>query len=338
MSLYINFRYIKNRFVSDKKILSFFLKIINLPIIGDFYDYIYFKMLKEKVKNLPLEVTIEPNNICNLNCIMCPYKRMKRRKEIMSMKLFKKIVDQAKEMRCRDIHLTQYNEPFTDKFLFERLSYLREKGMRSSFYSNGTILEKENRDKILENPPDLIRFSVDGVTKKTFESIRVGANYEKVVSNIKKLYNERNKKEQKLPRIEVFFTLLEQNKKEAKRFLKEWEGDCDFASIYPADSRESENFVGIDYKKFKPYPCFNPKRVLVLSNGKVVLCCVDIDGEFILGDLNKQSLKEVFNSKIFKEIYKSQIERRCNLEICKNCSKFYIDSAFSSGSLSNFLK
>ena len=338
MNLNINLRYLKNRFVNNKRVILLSLRIINLPVIGDIYDNIYFKMLKSKLNNLPLEITIEPNNICNLKCIMCPYKRMKRKIETMSMRLFKKIVDQAKELGCRDIHLTQYNEPFTDRFLFERLAYLKKNGMRSSFYSNATILEKKTRGKILKTPPDLIRFSVDGVTKKTFESIRIGANYEKVISNIKNLYKERNEKGQKFPVIEVFFTVLEKNKKEAKRFLKVWKGNCDFASLYPVDSRESKDFVGIDYKKFKPYPCFNPKRILILSNGKVVLCCVDIDGEVILGDLKKQSLKEIFNSKIYKEIYRSQVERRCNLKMCKNCSKFYIDSAFLSGSLSNFLK
>ena len=312
--------------------------MINTPIIGDVYDFFYFKFLRNKIKNLPLEVTIEPNNICNLRCVMCPYQRMKRKRETMSMDLFKKIVDQAKELGCRDIHLTQYNEPFTDKLLFERIAYLNKKGMRSSFYSNGTILTKEIRKNVLENPPTIIRFSVDGATKETFEAVRRGAVYEKVVENIKALVAERNEKKMKLPRIEVFFTVLDRNKKETKEFLKQWKDECDAVSLYPADSRESESFVGFDYKKLKPYPCFNPKRVLVLSNGKVVLCCVDIEGEVVLGDLNKQTLKDVFDSPIFKSISKSQFDRTCKIPMCKNCSKLYIDSALSGGTLSNFIK
>mgnify|MGYP001558965945 CR=1 FL=1 len=337
MTLQNNIRYLKNRVASDKRVLLFLLKVINTPVIGDVYDFFYFKLLKRKIRALPLEVTIEPNNICNLRCIMCPYKRMKRKRETMSMELFKKIVDQAKEVGCKDIHLTQYNEPFTDKLLFERLAYIRSKGMRSSFYSNGTILDKKIIDKILETPADLIRFSVDGVSKKTFESIRIGANYDKVVSSIQELYKEREKRKLKLPVIEVFFTILDKNKKECKQFLKYWYGKVDSASLYPADSRESKDFVGINYKKFKPYPCFNPKRVIVLSNGKVVLCCMDIDGEVVLGNLKKQTLKEIFESKKFKEIYQSQLERRCKIPMCVNCSKLYIDSALTGGSLSNFI-
>ena len=253
---------------------------------------------------------------------------MKRKKETMSMQLFKKIVDQAAKEGCQDVHLTQYNEPFTDKDLFDRINYIREKGMTSSMYSNGTLLDDKMREKILENPPDLIRFSVDGVNKKTFESIRVGANFEKVTSNIRKLFQERNAKKKKLPVIEVFFTILDKNKKESKGFLNEWQGKCDFAALYPADSRESKEFVGFNFNKFKPYPCFNLKEVLVLSNGKVSICCVDIDGDVILGDLRKQSLKEIIESKKVQDVWKSQLERRCKIPMCVNCSKLYVDSAF----------
>jgi len=321
-------RILKNKLLKDYGIFKFFIKTINIPIIGDIYDLIYFKVIKNKIKNSKILVTIEPNNLCNLNCIMCPYKKSKRKKESLSMDLFKKIVDESKEIGAKDIHLTQYNEPLTDKKLFERLDYIRNAGLTSSFYSNATLLDDDNIEKMLESPPDLIRFSVDGVEKETFESIRRGANFESVISRIEKLYRRRNQRGQKLPVIEVFFTLLEENKKESKRFLEYWKNRCDFCSIYPADSRDSKNFVGIDYKKFKPYPCFNPKRIIILSSGKVALCCVDIDGEVVLGDIKKQSLKEILSSEKYKKIYLSQMNRTCKISMCKNCSKFYLDSAF----------
>ncbi|MEK6906844.1 MAG: radical SAM/SPASM domain-containing protein [Nanoarchaeota archaeon] len=321
-------RNIKNNLIKNNKI-NLFVKIVNAPLIGRIYDYIYFKKIKKNVKNSKIMLTVEPTNFCNLRCIMCPYKRMKRKKKIMSMNLFKKIINEASDMGCKDIHLTQYNEPFMDKHIFERIKYAKEKGMRVWFYSNAMLLDEKIRKKTLENPPDLIRFSVDGIKKETFENIRRGANYEKVVENITSLYKERNKINKKSPRIEVFFTSLKENEGESKEFLKFWEGKCDYASLYIADSRESEKYVTINYEKLKPYPCFNPKRILVLSNGKVVLCCVDIDGEVKLGDLKKQSLKEIIKSKDFQRVFKSQIERKCNIKMCKKCSKFYLDSTFS---------
>jgi len=321
-------RSIKNRIVSSKASLRLFLRAVNMPVIGNIYDFFYLRMIRKKIENYDVMVTVEPNNICNLKCIMCPYKDMKRKRESMPMGLFKKIVDDARAMGCKEIQLTQYNEPFTDKFLFERLAYIRKKGMKSSFYSNAVLLNSDKIKRILENPADLIRFSVDGSRKETFEKIRVGANFEKVTENIKKLYLERQKRGKSLPVIEVFFTALDTNRREAREFMKQWKTYSDFASIYPADSRESEKFVGIDYKKLKFYPCFNPKKLIVLSSGKVVLCCVDVDGKVVLGDVRKNSLKEILNSEAYEEIYKSQLNRKCKIEMCKNCSKGYLDSAF----------
>ena len=320
---------IKNKIVSDKKIFLFFLKLINFPLIGILYDSIYFRHIRKKVKTSDLTITIEPNNICNLECVMCPYQHMTRPKKTMSLELFKKIVDEARGLGVKDIHLTQYNEPFTDKLIFERLRYIRSRGLTSSFYSNATLLTDSLIAKTLKDPPNLLRFSVDGVNKKTFESIRKGANFELVKDNIKKLVMERDRQGLKLPRIEVFFTILDANIGEAKAFLQEWKNVCDFISVYPADSRESGNFVGLNYLKLKSYPCFQPKKVIVLSDGLVALCCVDIDGKIPLGDLNKQTLKEIFDSKIYKQTYESQMNRVCKLDLCKNCSKGCIDSAFS---------
>jgi len=321
-------RNLKNWLINGRG-MKFLLNLINFPLIGNVYDSIYFKRIEKRVKNSPISLTIEPNNICNLKCVMCPYKRMKRKKETMPLNLFKKIVDEAKELGCKDVHMTQYNEPFTDCFLFDRIEYLRKAGMSSWFYSNGMLLDSGMRKNVLENPPNLIRFSIDGVKKETFEKIRVGADYNKVVNNVFSLYKERNEKNKKLPRIEVYFTLFDKNKDEVNDFLKFWKGKCDFASVYPADSRESEKFVRVNYKKCRPYPCFNPRRILILSNGLVVLCCVDFEGEVVLGDLTKQTLKQVVNSKKFKEVFASQMDRSCKIPLCTKCSKLYIDSAFS---------
>jgi len=321
-------REIKNRVAGNSNAINFFLRVINLPVIGSVYDEVYLNYIRNKIEKHPISVTIEPNNICNLRCVMCPYKDSGRKKETMPMPLFKKIADEAAGLGCREIHLTQYNEPFTDKFIFERIKYIRDKGMRSSFYSNAVLLNKEMRKKLLDNPPDWVRFSVDSVNKRIFEEIRTGSNYEEVVKNIISLYREREDRNQELPKIEVFFTVMDKNKNESKKFLKFWKGKCDFASLYPADSRGSEKYVMLKYKNLKSYPCFNPKRVLILSNGKVTLCCVDIDGKIELGDTKKQTLKEILSSKRYKEIYKSQLKRKCKIGMCKNCSKYYIDSAF----------
>ncbi len=320
---------IKNYIIKDKPLFNSLLYIINKPVLGDIYDFFYFRMIKYKVKNSDPVLTIEPNNICNLRCKMCPYDRMTRKKETMSMNLFMEIIDQAYNFGCRTLQLQQYNEPFTDKLIFERIRYARNKGMSVKIYSNATLLNKKLRNALLETPPDIIRFSVDGFYKKTFESIRINANYEIVVNNIISLLDERNKAKINLPRIEVYCTALEDNRSEIGKIVKFWKNKCDNVGVYPADSREAGEYVFYSFKNKKPYPCYDPKNIIILSNGNVVMCCVDVDGKFVLGDLKKQKLEDIMKSERVKNLFLSHLKRNGNLKMCKDCSKQYIDSAFS---------
>ena len=73
----------KNAIVANKTSLKLFIYLVNMPIIGGIYDFFYFNHIKKRMKDDDFELTIEPSNICNLKCIMCPYPKMKREKEIM---------------------------------------------------------------------------------------------------------------------------------------------------------------------------------------------------------------------------------------------------------------
>ena len=301
---------------------------VNTPVVGNIYDYFYFNRIRRKLKTDRISITTEGHNICNLKCIMCPYPRMKRKKELMSMDLFKKIINDASELDIDIVYIQQQSEPFIDKYIFERIKYIRDKLPNAKIiaYSNGLALTKEIRDKILENPPDIIKFSFDGATKETYESIRVNSNFEIVVDNIKSLVKERNEKGVKLC-IETYFTVLPNNKHEAQDFVKMWKGITDSQQLYPGDSRENEKFSLVNYRGLKQYPCFNPNFLNILSNGKVAPCCIDVDGDYYVGDLNKQTIKEVIESDKVREIIESQLNRRNILPICNQCSKLYVDGA-----------
>lgn len=327
----MNLRTIKDIVLNNEAFSRFLFRAVNFPIVGSIYDFFYFKLIQNKLKKLDLILAIEPSNVCNLRCIFCPYKRMKRKKEVMNMDLFKSIVKQASEIGCKIIFLQQYNEPFLDNKIFERIDYIRKinKEIKIYIYSNATKISSDMISKILESPPDLIRFSIDGATKETFEKIRVGADYSKVVKNVCDLVRQRDERGRKLPRIETYFTVFNENRKEINSFLGFWKDKCDYASLYPADSRESENFVEMNYLKLKKYVCFNPKSLFVLSNGLIVPCCIDVDGELALGNLKKDKLKNIINSKKFKEFFNSQFQRRCKTRKCLDCSRLYLDSAFS---------
>jgi radical SAM protein with 4Fe4S-binding SPASM domain len=319
----------KNFIVSHPLVFNSFIRAINLPVLGHIYDFFYFRRVRKKAHGKVRQLSIEPNNICNLKCIMCPYPDMTRPKETMSMELFKSIIDQSAELGCEEVLLMLYNEPYIDKMLFERIKYVREKGLLCSYYSNGTLLKQNNNiEKTLETPPDLICFSLDGFSKEVMEKIRVNANRDTVYSGINALLEERNRRGLTEPRIEIYFTLTDINRHELKVFRNYWRERADFVSIFPVDGRRSEEFVKLNYKRLKPYPCFNKSELYVHSSGQLALCCFDYNGGMDVGDLKKKPLKEILESPNFTRYLDSHYHRKRDMEVCKNCSKLYIDSAF----------
>lgn len=278
-----------------------FLSLIEFPIISGIYHYMYCAVIKRKIsQGLLTTLDIETYNVCNLRCIMCSYPDMTREKVLMSMDLFKKIIDDAAINNIRQISLSFYNEPLLDPLLFERIKYAKSKGLWVAFSSNGCLLTSEKINAILDSGLDSIRFSFDGAVKETYEKIRVGANFEKTKSNIIQLIKERNKRGTKNPSVAVGLVIQKDNYQEISKFRSFWKEVTDEVRVWTVDARKIEGLLSkeLEIRKSKyNYPCSRIFNVMtVTSNGKVALCCLDYDGLNVLGDLNESTIDEVRNS------------------------------------------
>ncbi|MDQ1325051.1 MAG: hypothetical protein QG564_175 [Campylobacterota bacterium] len=61
-------------------------------------------------------------------------------------------------------------------------------------------------------------------------------------------------------------------------------------------------------------------HIAILASGKVVPCCLDCDGVMELGDLHKQSLKEIVNSPRALAMVAGFKKNRAVEELCQKCS------------------
>lgn len=327
MALTKKFQDLINQSLLIKKTIFIF---INTPPFDKIYDFYYRKQIKKKISNikLPKYILIEPYNLCNAACTMCPYKEMTRKKELMTMNLFRKIVDDAAKNNIETIDLTFYNEAFLDPHIFERIEYIKKKHIKLNLFSNGSVLTKEKTNKLLDRGIDLINFSLDGATKNTYETIRKNLKYETVVNNIKYLIEERNRRGLKNPRVELAFIISETNQKEIERFKQQWKNIVDNIRFGIIDTRDEKNNVPKKFevkKSKKPWACTRIwEAIQVMSNGKVVLCCVDFDGKVVVGDMKKQSIKDIWNSNKFRQLRLTHLKNQADkISICQTCSWLY---------------
>ena len=310
--------------VDNNFLKELFFTTINLPVVNFLYRKVYDRRIGKKTARFQLSdliVSIEPSNTCNARCVMCPYHKMTRPKEIMPMELFKKIADDCLLEEVKNFNLNFYNEPFLDPFIFNRIKYLDSKGVKVKLFSNGSALNEEKTEELLKSGLDEVNFSVDSHKKETYEKIRKGLNFDLVISNISYLVERRNQLGLNKPRIKVVFVKQKENEAELEEYKKFWKDKVDKIILSFDDNRNYTSEFFNKHKKIKPFPCNKLwAEMNVISSGKVALCCVDYDAKEVIGDFNKQSLKEIWNSEKFRQIKEKHLAYKADeIPICGSC-------------------
>jgi radical SAM protein with 4Fe4S-binding SPASM domain len=82
------------------------------------------------------------------------------------------------------------------------------------------ILDKIEIEKLVKLQIDKIFISLDGATKETYEKIRVGSNFDKVIENVKHLIRLKKEKKAYFPEINFHFVAIKENYKEMPQFVE----------------------------------------------------------------------------------------------------------------------
>lgn len=141
-------------------------------------------------QGLPIGGTFELTARCNFNCPMC-YVHLKQEdvaaagKELTA-KQWIEIAEQAKERGMMFALLTG-GEPFVRKDFFEIYDAMKSMGLLISINSNGSMLEGEIREKLIEDPPFRINISLYGGSNETYRNMCGQNAFDRVVENIRAL-------------------------------------------------------------------------------------------------------------------------------------------------------
>jgi len=299
---------------------------------------INYKRQKVKVSNLPYFISIETSSICNLRCVMCPQSSdqdfVKRN---MKLDLYKKIIDDVKGF-ATDVDLFSRGEPLLNPDIFEMIRYTKESGLKARIHSNGTLLTKEKGRKLVESGLDTISFSLDGYDKETYENIRVNANFEKTIENIKRLLEIKQSLNSEKPFVMIqnilVSTLDREQATEGINFFREY-----FKGL-PVDEYkviEQHTFAGLVEKegeaglhnnyvvcKFPWYAMF------FLSDGTLVPCCNDWYAEYPLGNAEDIKCSDAFNGEAIQNLRKNLLTESGSkkVSICAKCDVPYRQTAF----------
>jgi hypothetical protein len=270
---------------------------------------------RDRAPRLPEIVQIEATNICNAKCTFCPRDDMKRRQGIMDMALFTRIVDQCASLGIGHVRMHNYGEAFVDKKLPEKIAYAKSKGIREvGVITNGSLLGPDVAKAVVEAGLDAINISLDAAGRETFESTRLGLKYDKVIANVEGLVRIRRELGRRRPKLILSF-VRQENSAEEQAFIDHWSAVADKIHI-----TELHNWAGtLKRRADVNFPCYRQWLTFtVLWDGRVSLCCADLDGQVVLGDLATQSIADVWNSDAYRRVRREQLESG-GPAICRNC-------------------
>jgi radical SAM protein with 4Fe4S-binding SPASM domain len=297
----------------------------------------YRKKWAENAENLilekyPLHLDIAITNVCNLECTFCARTvRVEegkwRKSEHMSLDLFKKIIDEAVELGTYSINLNLLNEPLIHPKLIEMVRYAKEKGIIDVFFhSHGGLLTGDKAEKLLESGLDRLLISIDSPYKEKYNKIRVLSDFDLVMNNLKKFKENRDAKGLLNPVIRVSFIQFPDTT------VKELE-DAKNLFLQFSDAIGFQQYVDPTKKigKDKEYPngyksdfvCHQPfTRLSIIEDGRVSPCCLDYDQELVVGDVSKQSLKSIWESREMNDI-RETLEKGefYKIPACATCGK-----------------
>lgn len=288
-----------------------------------------------EVSEIPGNVVVEINNTCNLNCLMCATQQAKREKGEMSIDLFERTIEQIiTKLGRRGLTVHTVGEPLFYSDLPAIFRICKKYNLKLHFTTNGLLLHKYI-DLINEFPGMIssIAFSIDGATKETFEKIRRGGNFERLVSNLELIhnYNRNAKKNERIP-ISLQAVISDDNFKEIPLFFKV------FKKYFPQEkmlfgfvSNLSASHEQCDYYKSKKLNTDRlerrntPCKLLwlqthILWNGDVSACCRDYNGELIVGNIFEKSVLDIWKGDVYENYRDAHRKREVEtMPLCKDC-------------------
>jgi radical SAM family protein/iron-sulfur cluster protein len=270
---------------------------------------------RDRAPILPEIVQIESTNLCNAKCVFCPRDDMHRKQGVMSLELFKKIVDECAKLKITHVRVHNYGEPFMDRNLVDKVRYAKSKGIREvGMISNGSLITENVARQMVEAGLDAINISVDASGKEVFERTRLNLDYDTVIGNVRTLARLRKESGRTHPKLILSF-VRQNNSADEQAFIREWSQVADKIHI-----TDLHNWAGtLNAKSDVNYPCYRLWLTFtVLWDGRVSLCCADFDGRHILGDLRTSTIAEVWNSPAYRAVRRQHLESG-GPEICRSC-------------------
>ncbi len=261
----------------------------------------------EYLSDFPLNIEVEPTYYCNLKCPFCPrfVAHGERQDKHMKKEIWGHIIEECSKNNLPSMQMDHEAESLMNPKFFEYLEDTKKAGILETWlHSNGNMVNEKNARKLIQGGLKRINFSIDAFKKETYDKLRVGGKYEKVINNVLNFLKIKEELNASYLRVRVSFLEQKENFLEKKEFFNFWSKqkgintitfqkylDCEPFEKEDEDINLSEKELEKKYKDEKPFFCGAPwETPIIQEDGKIAPCGMPIrehNKDFFLGDINK---------------------------------------------------
>ncbi len=281
---------------------------------------------------------VESTMICNLRCIMCYQSDPKMQNEINSARiktmpwdLFTKVADEAAARGCCAVVFAGRGEPTLNPRFSEMLRYCHNKGILDIKFNTNvmTLTEAKVREWLSLGAFLTIVFSVDAADKETFEKIRIGSDFDRIVSNIEMFNRIRREEFPNSPirtRVNMVTFQDDQDSEKARAF---WSPLVDEFSAHNATFEQSGSIYQPDPGGLPPNVA--PDKICsqlfghlyIWADGTVNPCENDYLSHLKLGNIQTESIYDLWNGpKMMKLRIAHMSGKKNTCYPCNNCTGY----------------
>jgi len=275
----------------------------------------------------PYILTVEPTNVCNLQCPLCPTGKglLGRPHQALTLESYKRVIDEIGAYLYL-VNLTNWGEPLLVREIVEMIRYSHEQRIFTAISTNGNYAASLNA-KLVDAHLDHMTVAIDGSTQELYEQYRVGGRLDRVADNVSALVAEKKRLGVAHPFIELQFLVFDHNRHDVPEIeaLAERLG-VDGLLIRAANSPVNEEnrrkfYTWNDRKGFCSRFWYT---ATINSDGGLTPCCNYFDKSDDYGNVFETSFAEAWNGEAYRRNRRAAADRDVDelTSICRSCKVY----------------
>ena len=293
---------------------------------------------------VPRSVKIELSGRCNYRCAFCALSvRTEQPKKDMDFELFKRITREMRELGVEEIGLFFIGESFMNPpLLISAIQYLKQELQMPYVFltSNASLASSKWVRACMSAGLDSLKWSMNFVDREQFAEM-AGVRSEFLDTAKKNIQDAWNLRETLGYATKLYASSIRYDGEQYDRMLKMLKTDVIpfvdehyWLPLYSMGSlathreeqlgyRPSAGNVGRYDNPVEPLPCWSLfTEAHVLSDGRLSACCFDATGQWVMGDLQRESFMSAWHSEKFMQLRHQHLERNVLGTPCASCALY----------------